>query len=295
MKTPNHPFSIRIFLPDGTPDGVRILEKSNWTGCGVFTPRAIFPAAKERPEFGRTGVYILVGRSDDQSLPTIYVGQGDVVRDRLVLHYSKRDFWNWLVFFVSKDESLNRAHVQHLESRLIQLAKKSKRAHLDNQAIPQPPHLSEADHADVESFLADMLSILPLVGLTVFEKPQRTTPKRCILFIKSKGLEASGYEASDGFVVCKSSAAAQTEVKSIHAYLKTLRSDLKTQGVLAADKDQLIFSQDFAFSSPSTAAGVVLGRTANGRIEWQDESGRTLKVIQEALVPNLNQHPEDNS
>lgn len=44
-----------MFLPDGTPDGLRILEKSNWTGCGVYFPRSVFPAVKTRDEFGRTG------------------------------------------------------------------------------------------------------------------------------------------------------------------------------------------------------------------------------------------------
>ena len=49
--------------------------------------------------------------------------------------------------------------------------------------------------------------------------------------------------------------------------------------------DALVFAQDYAFSSPSTAAGVVLGRSANGRTEWKDQQGRTLKAIQEATVP----------
>jgi hypothetical protein len=42
------------------------------------------------------------------------------------------------------------------------------------------------------------------------------------------------------------------------------------------------FTQDYSFSSPSTAAAVVLGRSANGRIEWKDAQGRTLKALQEA-------------
>jgi len=40
------------------------------------------------------------------------------------------------------------------------------------------------------------------------------------------------------------------------------------------------FSQDYVFSSPSLAAAVVLGRSANGRVEWKDSSGRTLKKLQ---------------
>jgi hypothetical protein len=42
------------------------------------------------------------------------------------------------------------------------------------------------------------------------------------------------------------------------------------------------FEQDYLFSSPSTAAGVVLGRSANGRTEWKTKEGKTLKAIQDA-------------
>jgi hypothetical protein len=42
------------------------------------------------------------------------------------------------------------------------------------------------------------------------------------------------------------------------------------------------FTQDYSFSAPSTAAAVVLGRSANGRIEWKAADGRTLKEIQAA-------------
>jgi hypothetical protein len=54
-----------------------------------------------------------------------------------------------------------------------------------------------------------------------------------------------------------------------------------TQGVLVSLGEQLEFAQDYLFNSPSTAAGVVQGRSANERIEWKDNLGRTLKEFQE--------------
>src|SRR5260370_39532220 len=54
---PRRGFSIRIYLVDGLPDGLRIVEKSNWTGKAVVCPRSRFPDAKSRLEFGRTGGY----------------------------------------------------------------------------------------------------------------------------------------------------------------------------------------------------------------------------------------------
>lgn len=58
------PFSIRIFVPNGDPDGLRLVES------------------------------------------------------RLKSHNSHKDFRDWCVFFVTKDNSLNKAHVQRMECRL---------------------------------------------------------------------------------------------------------------------------------------------------------------------------------
>ncbi|MFO0135026.1 MAG: GIY-YIG nuclease family protein, partial [Planctomyces sp.] len=121
---------MRILVPTGDSDGLRIVEKSNWPGVGVVFNRTNYKEVVNRTEFGKTGVYVLIGTSDDSILPVIYVGEGDPVRNRLNQHYGKKDFWNWAVFFVAKDDSLNKAHVQHLESELLRLAKEAKQCRL---------------------------------------------------------------------------------------------------------------------------------------------------------------------
>ena len=47
------PFTIRIFVPDGDPDGVRIIDKMNWTGIGIAFPRAKWPEIKKRTELSK--------------------------------------------------------------------------------------------------------------------------------------------------------------------------------------------------------------------------------------------------
>jgi hypothetical protein len=274
------PFSIKIFVPAGDPDGLRLVEKSNWTGVGVVFKRTNYRDVVKRDEFGRTGVYVLVGASEGSGLPQIYVGEGDPIKDRLNQHYSKKDFWDWAVFFVTKDNSLNKAHVKYLESRLLQLARDAKQSRLDNSQPSLTPTLSEAETADVESFLVDMLSIFPLLGLSVFEKTLASARPQNLLSIASKGIQASGYEDAKGFVVIKGSQLAGREVPSIHQYMSTLRKDLLEQGVITGDDRNYVFTQDQVFQSPSTAAGVVLGRTANGRVEWKTKDGITLKKLQ---------------
>ena len=51
------PFSLRIFVADGDPDGLRIVDKSNWIGKALVFPRALLPQVKARPELAQTGVY----------------------------------------------------------------------------------------------------------------------------------------------------------------------------------------------------------------------------------------------
>ncbi|MEO8034829.1 MAG: DUF4357 domain-containing protein [Acidobacteriota bacterium] len=74
----------------------------------------------------------------------------------------------------------------------------------------------------------------------------------------------------------------KAEVPSCHEYLKELRSALIANGVLKIAGDGYVFTQDYVFTSPSTAAGVILGRSSNGRVEWKTKEGKTLKELQEA-------------
>ena len=168
------PYTIRIFVPDGNPEGLRIIDRMNWTGLGIAFPREDWPNIKQRAEFGRAGVYILIGRVTDDDLPTIYIGQGDLVRPRLDSHFINKDFWSSAAVFVSSaaGAGLNRAHATWLEHALIHRALQVNQSHLENGTEPQAPQLSEAERADTQAFLREMLQILPLIGLTCFEQPK---------------------------------------------------------------------------------------------------------------------------
>lgn len=280
------PYSIRIFVPDGDPDGLRMVEKSNWTGVGVVFNRASYKQVLCRPEFERTGVYVLVGQDEQNALPTVYVGEGDPVKNRLNTHYSKKDFWNWAIFFVTKDGSLNKAHVKYLESRLVGLAKSARQCRLDNDTGSNPPTLTEAETADVENFLLDMLSIYPLLGLNVFELTEipAKLDQEPALLINSGETSARGVETSQGFIVLRGSAIRDDITPSLEGttYAR-LRQDLLEQGVIARQGSAITFTDNYTFSSPSAAATVVLGRPANGRLEWKNAEGKSLKQLEQEL------------
>jgi len=283
------PFSLRIFVADGDPDGLRVVERSNWIGKALVFPRALFPKIKARDELGQTGAYLLLGPRDDGEGDKLYIGEGDPIRPRLESHYAQKDFWTRAVCFVAAPGQLNKAHVQFLEANLVRLAKAAKRLPLDNANTPTEPTLSEADRADMLVFLENMLGMLPVLGVHAFEQaPAAAAAAVTLLQCKGKGAIASGYESSQGFVVKAGSQAVAETVPSMQQHVRgmyELRQELIENGVLAPASDTLAdgyrFTQDYVFSSPSTAAAVVLGRSANGRIEWKDAKGQTLKTLQE--------------
>jgi hypothetical protein len=167
----NDPFTIRIFVPDGDPEGVRLIDRMNWTGLGIVVPRGKWLATKHRAEFSRTGVYILSGQTEADELPTIYVGEGREIRTRIDAHFQTKDFWDRAIVFTASNNSLNTAHAKWLEHALVDRALQAKRSILDNGTEPQEPALSEAERADTRAFLREVLQILPLVGLRAFEIP----------------------------------------------------------------------------------------------------------------------------
>lgn len=213
---------------------------------------------------------------------SIYVGEADVARDRIDTHLRTRDFWTRLILFGSKDENLNKAHVQYLEARLVALAKAARRATLENGNVPLEPSLSEAEKADAEAFLADMLLIYPLLGVTAFESAGDLQPRdAALLHLRGPSASGTGRDTPEGFVVCAGAHARHETVPSTQAWMVQLREALKARGVLVTEGEHLRLTQDYTFDSPTAAAAVLLGRTANGRVEWRDEKGRTLKEIQE--------------
>jgi hypothetical protein len=279
------PFSLRIFVVDGDPDGLRIAERSNWVGKALIFPRSLLPAVKARPELSQTGVYLLLGPRPDGEGEMLYVGEGDPIRPRLESHHAQKDFWSRTVCFVAAAGQLNKAHVQFLESNLVRLAKAAKRMPLDNGNAPAESSLSEADRADMQVFLENMLGMLPVLGIHAFEQTPSSLPNVApTLTCRGKGVVATGFEASQGFVVEAGSGAVAETAPSMLQHVRgmyELRSGLIANGVLVQGEGAYRFTQDYVFSSPSAAASVVLGRSANGRTEWTDSQGRTLRALQE--------------
>jgi len=168
----SNPFTIRIYVPEGDPEGIRIIDRLSSTGIFFAFPRTKWNDLKTRKELTNAGIYILSGyASSDDDLPTIYVGQADNVRNRMEQHDKNKDFWDKAIVFVSANK-LNSAHAKWLEYALVKRAQEVNQSILENGNSPQEPTISESERADMQVFLNEIYQTLPLAGLRAFEMPK---------------------------------------------------------------------------------------------------------------------------
>lgn len=172
-----HPFSITLFATTGDPEGIRHVDKSNWSGQGVVFPKELSGLLKHEPGFAQAGVYILVGNAAEE---TIYIGEADPVGDRLKTHVSSKGDWVWGVYFFDQNHKIGKTEVQYLEYALVALAKQHGRAILLNKNNPTAPTMSPAAKAAAQAFLGDMLLTLPMLGINAFT-PAKEPPRHNLI------------------------------------------------------------------------------------------------------------------
>lgn len=275
--------TIKIFLPHGDPKRLRTAEISNWSGRAVAGPRTELEQLTAREEARNVGMYLLTGLDPMTGEPAVYIGEAESIKERLKQHLDK-DFWNQVIFFTSKDENLTKAHIRFLEGRVIELAKKAGRANLMNSQSTNS-RLPESDRADMEIFLQKIEQLLPALGVEVLvpmtARPESAHESR-LLYCDIVGLRAKGHLTPNGIVVLKDSEAVLNLRPSGENYpwVVNAREHLKLTGVLIESDGRWVFTADHEFSSPSAAAAVIHGGTANGRTAWKDAQGRMLKELE---------------
>lgn len=275
-----NPVSIKIFLVHGRPDGLRTAELSNWSGIALAAPRTELKALFEREEMQKPGIYLLTGTEsgDDAEQAAIYIGEAENTAKRLHGH-SGKDFWSAVTAFVSKDNNLTKAHVRYLEGKLIEIAEKSSALKVMNSAS-SGAHLPEAERAEMDQFLDNVLQLLPILGISNLKTPvSRATSNERELSTTIKGLMATGSRTADGFVVFAGSDAVLVARPSA-TLAKRRRDELVEKGLLVKKEDRFSFVENVEFSSPSMAGRVVHGGSVNGLTCWKNAEGRTLKEIE---------------
>jgi predicted GIY-YIG superfamily endonuclease len=277
--------TIKLFLIDGDTNGRLTCELSNWTGKAYKIPRNLMKICSDRPELQTTGVYMLLNKSTDLSKRgQLYVGEAEDIFKRLTQHVKEKDFWNEAIAFISKDDNLNKAHIKYLENRLHVISTKANRFELINSQKPTQSSISESDKAEMEEFLSNILTLISTLGYNAFEQIRQVDLKENIdkdedLFYISaaRGAFGIGKTTSEGFVVFENSQVANPVTNSYPKTMHKLRDTLISEGVIVEEQDKMIIKHDYLFSSSSSAAMIIMGRSANGLTEWKMKTGETLQ------------------
>lgn len=292
--------TVRIYFEDGTPSGIRHAEVVGWTGQALFCPRTCIDQLKNWPEAQRPGVYFLFGEESSQADPIAYIGEAEVVLDRLTQHKAK-DFWREAIIFTNKDDNLTKSHVRYLEARLVGIAKEAQRYLLENGNVPQQPLLPRSDRDAMEEFIIHSRILLAALGHRVLDPvaaPAKAMPvlpepigkgpgeapspptTSDVWYLNYKHAKARGIRTDEGFVVLAGSEASIHEMSSLGQGWSALRQDLIKAGILKLEGDMYVFTKDRLFGSSSAAAAIVTGQRRNGPESWKNSNDQSLKQVE---------------
>lgn len=288
--------SLELFYVDGRPDGIVTAEMFNWTGSVLMAPRTELSRMMQQPQARHSGVYLLIGEDGDGT-PRAYIGEGEDIAARIRNHDVNKDWWTQVAIVTAAENRLNKAHIRYLESRLIERAHQIARVPLDNGNQPALPGLSAADVSKMEAFLDNLLIVLPALRIDMFVERKRRnvvaapaagqqtardgTFDAPIFTLENRkhGLTAKAVLSDGEFIVLAGSLSrkAWSERSAGHSYSE-LHAELCRSGVLAEEGDHRVFTESYAFKSPSAAAAMVHGRPANGTLDWHEtDTGLTYK------------------
>ena len=276
----SRPQTIQIFLPDGNPRGIKIAEITNRTIKAALFPRNQFEYMLQRKELTNVGFYFLFGQSENGK-NLAYIGEAEDCADRLKSHHRDKDFWNYAIVIISKTHAFTKTHVKFLEHTALKKAKEANRYNLDNSVEPNLPFLTESMEADMLDCFDTAKVLLSTLGFPLFESIAKeiVVDKLSEAFMLKGKIHAEGDLIDEGFVVFKGSQINAIKGNSLNQSQLNIISRLEKEEILINN----IFTTDYIFSSASTAASILLGRSANGWKEWRNEEGKTLDEMKRKI------------
>ena len=291
--------NINMFLMDGEVTGKIKCTLSNWTGVIYKIPRIQLGDLKSRDEMKQSGIYFLFGRDEDKQKDVTYIGQattrknGEGVLLRIQEHTRDihADYFNDVIILTTQNNSFGPTEISYLENKFTQLAKEAGRYIVKNSNDPNPGNVTEEKESELDEIIENTLMIIGTLGYRVFVPMTKKVSQDFIdnhstyLYLKrktkksNKVIEATCERTTEGFVVLEGS---QVEIKDspyLPASLKEMRQNLIASRVIQDG----VLKEKQLFSSPSYAAAFLLGMQTNGRTDWKDQDGRTLKELEELI------------
>ena len=271
-------------------DGISKCTIKNWIGVVYIVPRTLIDVGKQIDNLNRSGVYLLLGTTEDAE-EAVYIGQADIRKNekgvlyRILEPHKSIDYWTESIIFTSVDNSLGATELNYLEYRLHKIALDADRCRVTNGGSPHKGSLPEEKEDEMEDFIDFVRLVVKALGRKVFEPVVNKVPENSIgdQVFHSKGKKASALAklTDDGIVVLKGSRLAEEITNSAPKQVKRLRAQYKESIDLS-----FTLTKDIRFSSPSAAAGFVGGSSLNGNDYWVTDDGVALgQYLTEEPVP----------
>lgn len=282
------PKTIQIYLPGGDPRGIRVAEITTRIVQVIEVPRSLLADFLKMPESDQVAVYFLIGQADDDAEPRVYVGQTGDLRERLGRHNRLKDFWERALVLISRTNSLTQTHALFLEWHCLQAVRAAGRYQDENGTACTRPHTPAPLEADCMEIFETGHALLATLGYPLFDPvglSGGTAGEAEIFLCSASGSEGRGRYTPEGFVVLQGSTGRRDVVKSlVGTPHERARTNLLSAGVLRVVGDRVVFQRDHLFRTPSGAAIALLGRTANGWLEWRSPEGHTLDTLKRQAV-----------
>ena len=273
------PQTIQLFLPDGSPTSIREAELTNRLVKAILFPRNKIKEVANREGVHFTGIYFLFGYTEDGASPLVYIGEGEECYKRIQSHNRNKDFWTHAIVVATKTNEWTKTEAKFLEHYCLDKAKQVGRYKTDNDTGSKKPSLSESREYDLLDNFETIKILVGALGFQLFKNEEKEIVKKEYYYCKGKDASATAIITDEGIWVLAASVANLKETKTAGNWIIGMRQKLVDKGDLIKDENVLRFTNKVLFKSFSAAAGTVLGRRANGWIEWKDKEGKTLDEL----------------
>lgn len=271
---------IHLYLPHGDINGLATAS----TGDGSVKVYRVPRSKLHDYELGvgpkDNGVFFLVGGDTDGS-SHCYMASGHDLPARIAARDVETSRWQTAYYAVSGGAPWSQTEAGYIGSDCAAKAADGGRYALYGpatgvQSTPSPELAARSTE------LAEVIALLmKTLGCGVLGEVSGADPEEGIFHLRDRGSDARMKMVGGGYVVLAGSYGRESVRPSCELALVKKRQHLNDLGAAEVRGNNYVFLEDYAFGSPSTAAGVVIGGNTNGRDAWKNKQGSTLKQVQE--------------
>lgn len=181
-----------------------------------------------------------------------------------------------------KDETgFNDAHNSYLEYYLIKKAHDLNQSIMnENKQVPKCPNLTEEILSDLDCYIQTIEILLSTLGLKCFQPIENENIKKKDLLICSDKYNniGKGEYTEEGFLLYKGAICKLDLHKGTNKLPQ--REKMIQSGILKQIDGHYVLQENQLITSVSLAAAIVLGRRANGWLEWKNQNGKNLDELE---------------